>query len=94
MMRQRSHLFEWLKEAEKIKAYMAHGMDYQKKLSAKLEMTKAVEAIAQKVTVESASLLREACMKNDMLQAKIHQSKSIWPPLNCLRPKVRKKVLG
>ena len=45
-MRQRSHFFEWLKATKKIKAYMAHGMDYQKELPAKLEMTKAVEAIA------------------------------------------------
>ena len=51
---------------------MAHGMDYQKELPAKLEMTKAIEAIAQKVTVEGVSLLREAYMKNDTLQAEIH----------------------
>ena len=71
-MRQRSHFFEWLKAAKKIKAYMAHDMDYQKELPAKLEMTKAVEAIAQKVTAEGVSLLREAYMKNDTLQVEIH----------------------
>ena len=44
LKRQRSHFFEQLMAAKKIRAYMAHGADYQKKLSAKLEKIKAAEA--------------------------------------------------
>ena len=42
-------------------------MDSQKELLAKPKMTKTIEAIARKVTIESASLLRKTEMKNDML---------------------------
>ena len=66
-MRQRSNIFEWLKTIEKIRTYTTHGMDSQKELLAKPKMTKTIEAIARKVTIESASLLRKTEMKNDML---------------------------
>ena len=70
-MRQCSHLFEWLKAIEKIKAYTAHGIDCQNELSAKLETTKIVEVIAWKAAVKGTGLLRKAEMNNDMLQVKI-----------------------
>ncbi|WJZ84559.1 hypothetical protein VitviT2T_004159 [Vitis vinifera] len=74
-MRQRSHFFEWLKAVEKIRTYTTHGMDNQKELLAKSKMTKTIEAIARKVTIESAGLLRKTEMKNDMLQAENYQLK-------------------
>lgn len=56
-----------MKVIEKIRVYTTHGADCQKELSAKLEMTKSVEATAQKTTVEDVSLLRKVELKNDML---------------------------
>lgn len=50
-----------------------HGQP--KELLAKPKMTKTIEAIARKVTIESAGLLRKTEMKNDMLQAEICQLK-------------------
>ena len=75
LIRQHSHFFEQLMAAKKIRAYMAHGEDYQKKLSAKLEKIKAAEATTQKVVVEGTNLLRKAELKNDMLQVEICQLK-------------------
>lgn len=75
MMRQHSRLFEQLKATEKIKAYMAHGSDYQKELLTKLEVAKAIEVATQKVTVKGMGLLRKTELKNDMLQIEIRQLK-------------------
>lgn len=65
-MRQHSHLFEWLKATEKIRAYTAHAIDCQIELLARLETAKVAD-ITWKVAVKGAGLLRKVETKNDML---------------------------
>lgn len=67
LMRHRSHLFERLKVVEKIRAYMTHGLHYQKELLAKIAMAKIAKGVAWKAVVEGIGLLTKAEMKNHML---------------------------
>ena len=46
---------------------MAQVMDYQKELSAKLERTKAVEAMTQKAAEKGTSLMRKMELNNETL---------------------------
>lgn len=77
-----------------MRAYTTHSADCQKKLLDKLEMAKTVEVVAQKVTVEGVGLLRNAKLKNDMLQAEIRQLKLDMAALESCKAKYEEEVLG
>ena len=66
-----------------------HGQP--KELLAKPKMTKTIEAIARKVTIESAGLLRKTEMKNDMLQAEICQLKLDMATTESSKAKVKEE---
>lgn len=54
---------------------MAHGSDYQKEFSAKLEAAKPIDVATWKITINGTGLLRKTELKNDMLQTEICQLK-------------------
>lgn len=60
LMRQRALLFKWLEVAETMRAYIAHNIDDNEELQAKMETVEGKLVVTRQIIDEEVELLRKA----------------------------------